>query len=1084
MSAADGSRRPILYIAPWVDLGGTDTGTIDWFRWIDREVYAPSLVTTQPSPNRRLDEVFPFADEVWPLPDLIPGPEFPGFILDFVQSRGIEVVHIMNSRLGFDLIPDLKALPAPPRILVQLHVEEPDRGGYVRYVAARYGNLVDAFSVVSQHLADGMVKDYFVPARKTHLIYLGVDSERFNAERVLPTPGLEPGPVHILYAGRLVEQKDPMLMVEVAAQLRQRTAGFRVHCVGDGHLEPAVRAAIAAHGLEDVVLLHGPATDTAPWYRACDLLLMTSAFEGLPCVVYEAMAMGLPVVVPAVGGNAEVVDEAVGALIQARVDATAYADSLEALVGDAERRAAAGIAARDRCRSRFSAERSADEHAALYADLLASGARPAPAAPADIPHLRFPERHVYDRPLVSIVIPCFNQGRWLQECLASIREQTYPRLEVIVVDDASDDPETRQILDGLGNDGAQTVIRLEANQGPAVARNIGIERAQGRYVLPVDADNLLLPDAVMALVDQLQQAGDLIGFIYPNQQFFGTRDDYSEAPEYNLHNLLLANFCDTSSLIDNAVFKAGLRYPTDIKLGHEDWDFALALADRGVRGQPAREKTLLTRKWGFTRSDLVEQLADDYFESLRRRHAPLYDDEDHIKARWSPALSIVALDEVPDNWEVREALRRTIAAQTAVDAEVILRDRQSWQDPGRGVHVRRLAPELGRSEAEAVATGLAAARGRFLLVTDGNGVELMSDPAFVEKLLRIFLLEPATGAVAFLDAGAAGGHPMLRLDAADVGEGVPFAVAWSVHWTELIPWQELAPDACVAQLSLWLSGSVPMQWRHLSAPRTAPRPAAPGARPMPLLLRGVTPVAVSRRKERDIRLHQAPLLGRVSGGSRRLLQNQFAWMPTQTLPLCRHRSADGRRVVTTTRQYLPGFFLEYTLGAINLSRLPGTVALVKVPGGEFVVREGHERGDGDVALGYLETVALPLLDAVHLGRERGNGQMVLVAGDDDPLLPSVELLEFLGWIEPNPIRPRRLPYADVNGVLPQAVVERDRLIAVKDEEIGALWARVNGIHNSVPGRVYSRLKEVPGLKAALLGRRRGHASAQEQRPDR
>jgi hypothetical protein len=58
------ARTPVLYLAPWVDYGGTDKGTIDWFRWIDRDRFAPFLATTQPSDNRRLAEVFPYADPI------------------------------------------------------------------------------------------------------------------------------------------------------------------------------------------------------------------------------------------------------------------------------------------------------------------------------------------------------------------------------------------------------------------------------------------------------------------------------------------------------------------------------------------------------------------------------------------------------------------------------------------------------------------------------------------------------------------------------------------------------------------------------------------------------------------------------------------------------------------------------------------------------------------------------------------------------------------------------------------------------------------------------------------------------------
>ncbi|HEX6387828.1 MAG TPA: hypothetical protein VFZ89_00220, partial [Solirubrobacteraceae bacterium] len=139
-------RSPILYLAPWVGFGGADKGTIDWFRWLDRERFKASLITTQPSTNARISEVLPYAEEVWDLPQLMSGHRMPGFILDFIESRAIRVLHIMNSRIAFELLPDLAALADPPAVVVQLHVEEEDRSGYVRLVTTRFGNLVDAFS--------------------------------------------------------------------------------------------------------------------------------------------------------------------------------------------------------------------------------------------------------------------------------------------------------------------------------------------------------------------------------------------------------------------------------------------------------------------------------------------------------------------------------------------------------------------------------------------------------------------------------------------------------------------------------------------------------------------------------------------------------------------------------------------------------------------------------------------------------------------------------------------------------------------------------------------------------------------------
>ncbi len=172
-----GGRVPILYIAPWVDLGGSDKGTIDWFKHIDRTRWAPSLITTQPSVNRWLHHVEGYAEEIWDLPDLMPGGAFPEFILGFIESRGVRVVHIMNSRLAFDLLPDMTCLPDPPAVVVQLHAEEPNQAGYVRYVTRRYGNLVDAFSVTSEHLKE-TVAAYEIPPSRIEVIHSGVDGER------------------------------------------------------------------------------------------------------------------------------------------------------------------------------------------------------------------------------------------------------------------------------------------------------------------------------------------------------------------------------------------------------------------------------------------------------------------------------------------------------------------------------------------------------------------------------------------------------------------------------------------------------------------------------------------------------------------------------------------------------------------------------------------------------------------------------------------------------------------------------------------------------------------------------------------
>src|SRR5690349_20997220 len=378
------NRVPILYVAPWVDFGGTDKGTIDWFKWLDRERFAPSLITTQPSLNRRIAEVIPYAEEVWPATEFFAGRDLPKMIFGFIHTRRVEVLHVMNSRLGFDLLPDLAALPRPPAVVVQLHVEEQDKSGYVRYVTTRYGNLVDAFSLTSLHLADA-VERYDVPRSKCHVIYTGVDAEEeFAPERVKPVE-LDPGPVHVLYPGRLVDQKDPLLMVDVVTALRDRGLDFRVHVVGEGPLEPDVRARVAERGLERFFAFHPPTREIARWFAACDLLLMTSVFEGVPYVIYESMAMAVPVIAPALPGNVELMDDECGALVSPRGHVDGYVEALARFISDGDARRAAGEHARAHVRERFSLQRMGAEHGALYEELIDSRPPTSNGAPSRLP---------------------------------------------------------------------------------------------------------------------------------------------------------------------------------------------------------------------------------------------------------------------------------------------------------------------------------------------------------------------------------------------------------------------------------------------------------------------------------------------------------------------------------------------------------------------------------------------------------------------------------------------------------------------------------------------------------------------------
>lgn len=382
--SGDGSasfrRAPttVLYLAPWVVFGGSDKGTVDWLRHMPRDSFRCHLVTTQPSENPLFAAAESLTDEAWSLPDLMPGSAMPQFIVNFVASRNVDVVHIMNSRLAFDLLPTLKGAFPFLRTVVQLHVEEEDRSGYCRFVTTRYGNLVDAFSVTSEDLRSKL-RRYDVSPSKTHVIYTGLDvTEEFDPDRPPPAPpplrtrrgrGLD-----ILFPARLTAQKDPLLMVRVAAALRDAGSDSVIHVVGDGELRGEVEAAVAAARLQDRVVLHGSSYDMAAWYRATDVTLLTSTFEGMPFVIFEALGMARPVVVPDLGGSRELVDDEVGFLVRRRDSVDEYVAALLRLERDPQLRAAQGKAGRRRIVEGYTVGHMASAHADLYRRLAAQHA--------------------------------------------------------------------------------------------------------------------------------------------------------------------------------------------------------------------------------------------------------------------------------------------------------------------------------------------------------------------------------------------------------------------------------------------------------------------------------------------------------------------------------------------------------------------------------------------------------------------------------------------------------------------------------------------------------------------------------------
>jgi glycosyltransferase involved in cell wall biosynthesis len=145
------------------------------------------------------------------------------------------------------------------------------------------------------------------------------------------------GSIRVLSVGRLEQEKNPLLLVDILAALRSRSPRWRLTVAGDGPLRPALAAGVAARGLGDAVELLGDVPNGPRlWelYRSSDAFLHVSLTEGLPQVLLEAQAAGLPLVATGVGGVAAALGGGERGLVVAPGSAEAGAAALERLASD------------------------------------------------------------------------------------------------------------------------------------------------------------------------------------------------------------------------------------------------------------------------------------------------------------------------------------------------------------------------------------------------------------------------------------------------------------------------------------------------------------------------------------------------------------------------------------------------------------------------------------------------------------------------------------------------------------------------------------------------------------------------------
>ncbi len=236
------------------------------------------------------------------------------------------------------------------------------------------------------------------------------------------------------------------------------------------------------------------------------------------------------------------------------------------------------------------------------------------AAAGDFPEL--------DRPEVTVVVACFNQGEYLDDALASVLAQTYSSFEIVVVDDGSTDPATVRAIDRL--DWPRTRVLRQENRGLPGARNAGIAGARGHYVVPLDADDELAPGYLEALHAALDREP---GAAYAHcwAELFGDVGAVWTTRPFNPYQLLVSNSVLGCVLLRRAAWEAVGGYDETLTAGNEDWELWIRLLEAGWGQVQVRQPLFRYRRHGVSMGVETEARFERARQEMAARHAAVYE---------------------------------------------------------------------------------------------------------------------------------------------------------------------------------------------------------------------------------------------------------------------------------------------------------------------------------------------------------------------------------------------------------------------------------------------------------------------------
>lgn len=328
-------KTNILFLFPHMVMGGADKFNLDLIAGLDPDKFETGIITMIPSPNDWLQRFREATPNIFNLPNFVAPEDYAEFISYYIRSRQVDVLFLSNAYHGYALVPWLRQQFPNLAIVDYVHMEEWywRAGGYAR-TSGVIGGITEKTYVCNSATGDVLISHFGRKPESVETVHIGVDEVSFSRDRVQPGKlyqemGISPDRPIILFICRMHPQKRPFLMLEIAKRVAERIPNAAFAVVGDGPQLQELQSKASGLHLDQTVYFLGAKKDVKPYYRDAKVTLVCSLKEGLSLTAYESCAMGVPVVSADVGGQKDLIDNCVGALIPCL---QTEADSLDARV--------------------------------------------------------------------------------------------------------------------------------------------------------------------------------------------------------------------------------------------------------------------------------------------------------------------------------------------------------------------------------------------------------------------------------------------------------------------------------------------------------------------------------------------------------------------------------------------------------------------------------------------------------------------------------------------------------------------------------------------------------------------------------